>query len=203
MVYARSNGPSQLSLLDLLFELSKPRSSAASNRGRQPLWVGTLDVQGVVHLEAIRRFAPANSDLPMRLQMSMSGARVDPSRHFLVVIGEVRQMTEEIPEKARVTAIEPAPQVDVAFGLRADVETQQAAGRTRVIMHRLAASQADITIEADSLRQFVAALPREVQGSGLPLVVGEKLEPHALIVRTGFLKGGVRGQGAGVGSVKA
>ena len=75
MVYARSNGPSQLSLLDLLFELSKPRSSAASNRGRQPLWVGTLDVQGVVHLEAIRRFAPANSDLPMRLQMSMSGAR--------------------------------------------------------------------------------------------------------------------------------
>jgi hypothetical protein len=165
MVYVRSNGPSQLSLLDLLFELSKPRSSAASNRGRQPLWVGTLDVQGVVHLEAIRRFATANSDLPMRLQMSMSGARVDPSRHFLVVIGEVRQMTEEIPEKPRVTAIEPAPQVDVAFGLRADVETQPAAGGTRVIVHRLAASQADITIEADSLRQFVAALPREVQGS--------------------------------------
>jgi hypothetical protein len=58
-------------------------------------------------------------------------------------------------------------------------------------------------MEADSLRQFVAALPREVQGSGLALVVGEKIEPHALIVRTGFLKGGVRGQGAGVGSVKA
>ena len=34
-----------------------------------------------------------------------------------------------------------------------------------MIVHRLAASQADITIEADSLRQFVAALPREVQGS--------------------------------------
>ena len=88
MVYARSNGPSQLSLLDLLFELSKPRSSAASNRGSRPLWVGTLDVQGMVHLEA-RHFAPANSDLPIGLQMSMSGARVDPSRHFLVVIGEV------------------------------------------------------------------------------------------------------------------
>jgi hypothetical protein len=165
IVYLRSNGPSQLSLLDLLFELSKPRSSAASNRGSRPLWVGTLDVQGVVHLEAIRRFAPANSDLPIGLQMSMSGARVDPSRHFLVVIGEVRQMTEEIPEKPRVIAIEPVPQADVAFGLRADVETQPAAGGTRVVVHRLTASQADITIETDSLRHFGVALPREVQGS--------------------------------------
>jgi hypothetical protein len=43
--------------------------------------------------------------------------------------------------------------------------TVTAAGGTRVVMHRLATSQADITIEADSLRQFVAALPREVQGS--------------------------------------
>ena len=106
IVYARSNGLSQLSLLDLLFELSKPGSSAASNHGSQPLWVGTLDVQGVVHLEAIRRFAPANSDLPMRLHMSMSGVRADPSRHFLVAIGEVGQMSEEIPERPRVTAIE-------------------------------------------------------------------------------------------------
>ena len=165
IVYARSNGPSQLSLLDLLFELSKPRSSAASSRGSRPLWVGTLDVQGVVHLEAVRRFAPANSDLPMGLRMSMSGKREQPSRHFLVVIGEVRQMTDEIPEKPRVIAIQPAPQADVAFGLRADVETRPAAGGTRVIVHRLAASQANITIEADSLRQFVAALPREVQGT--------------------------------------
>jgi hypothetical protein len=165
IVYARSNGPSQLSLLDLLFELSKPRSSAASSRGSRPLWVGTLDVQGLVHLEAVRRFAPANSDLPMGLQMSMSGNREQPSRHFLVVVGEVRQMTDEIPEEPRVIAIEPAPQADVAFGLRADVETQPAAEGTRVIVHRLATSQADITIEADRLRQFVAALPREVQGS--------------------------------------
>jgi len=112
-------------------------------------------------------------------------------------------MTEEILEKLRITAIEPAPQADVAWGLRAGVETQPAAGGTHVLVHRLAASQADITIEAESLRQFVAALPREVQGSGLALVVGEKIEPHALIVRTGFLKGGVRGQGAGVSSVKA
>ncbi len=165
IVYARSNGPSQLSLLDLLFELSKPGSFAASsNRASRPPWVGTLDVQGMVHLEAIRRFAPANSDLPMGLQMSMSGPRGDPSRHFLVVIGEVRQMTEEIPEKPRATAIEPVPRADAAFGLRADVETQPAAGGTRIVVHRLAASQANITIEADSLRQFVAALPREVQG---------------------------------------
>src|SRR6266478_1155411 len=97
--------------------------------------------------------------------MSMSVVRVDPSRHFLVVIGEVGQTTEEIPEKPRATAIELAPQADVGFGLRADVETQPVAGGTRVVMHRLAVSQADITIEADSLRQFVAALPREVQGS--------------------------------------
>jgi dicarboxylate transporter DctA-like protein len=165
IVYARSNGPSQLSLLDLLFELSKPRSSAASSRGSRPLWVGTFDVQGLVHLDAVRRFAPANSDLPMGLQMSMSGNREQPSRHFLVVVGEVRQMTDEIPEEPRVIAIEPAPQADVAFGLRADVETQPAAEGTRVIVHRLATSQADITIEADRLRQFVAALPREVQGS--------------------------------------
>jgi hypothetical protein len=164
IVYLRSNGPSQLSLMDLLFVLSKPGSSAASNRASRPLWVGTLDVHGVVHLEAIRRFAPANSDLPMGFQMSMSGARVDPSRHFLVVIGKVRQ-TEEIPEKPGFIAIEPAPQADVAFGLRADVETQPVAGGMRVIVHRLATSQADVTIEADSLRQFAPALPREVQGS--------------------------------------
>jgi hypothetical protein len=40
-------------------------------------------------------------------------------------------MTEEILEKLRITAIEPAPQADVAWGLRAGVETQPAAGGTR------------------------------------------------------------------------
>src|SRR5439155_24434250 len=109
---------------------------------------GALAAHGVVPLEAIRRFAPANSALPMRLQMSLSGARADPSRHFLVVIGEVGQMTEEIPEKLRVTAIEPAPQADAAFGLRADVETQPAAGDAAVVVHGPAASQADIRIDA-------------------------------------------------------
>jgi hypothetical protein len=165
IVYVQANGPSQLSLLDLFFELSKPGSSAASNRGSQPLWIGTLDVQGVVHLEATRRFASANSDLPMTLQMSMSGGRMHPSRHFLVVIGEVRQMAKEIPEKPHVTAIEHAPQADAAFGLRAEVETQPATGPgTTITIERLQARNAKASIEVDTVRHYVATLPRELQG---------------------------------------
>jgi hypothetical protein len=58
IVYARSNGASQLSLLDLLLGLSKPRPAAVS----QPLWIDAVEVRGFVHREAIKGFAPAKSD---------------------------------------------------------------------------------------------------------------------------------------------
>lgn len=163
-VYARSNGPSQLSLLDLFFDRSQSGPPAESNRGTLPLGIDMLDVQGLIHLEPVRGFVSANADWPLALQMTMSGDRLALSRQFRVTIGEVRQLPEKIPEKPSVAVTEPASSADAAFGLRAEVDTQPAAGGTRIVVHRLAARQAALTIEADTLRQYVAKLPPELQG---------------------------------------
>jgi hypothetical protein len=163
-VYARSNGPSQLSLLDLFFRRSPSGPPAESNRGALPLGIDTLDVQGMIHLEPVRGFVSANAAWPLALQMTMSGDRLAPSRQFRVAIGEVRQLPEKTPEKPSVAVTEPIPSVDAAFGLRAEVDIQPAAGGTRVVVHRLAARQATLTIEAETLRQYVAKLPPELQG---------------------------------------
>jgi len=163
-VYARSNGPSQLSLLDLFFGRSQSGPPAESNRGTLPLGIDTLAVQGMIHLEPVRGFVSAHADWPLALQMTMSGDRMAPSRQFRVAIGEVRQLPEKIPEKPSVAVTELVPSVDAAFGLRAEVDIQPAAGGTRVVVHRLAARQATLTIEAETLRQYVAKLPPELQG---------------------------------------
>jgi hypothetical protein len=163
-VYARSNGPSQLSLLDLFFERSQPGPPRGSNRGALPLGIDMLDVQGIIHLEPVRGFVPAHADWPLALHMTMSGNRMGSSRQFRVAIGEVRQLPENIPEKPSVAATEPASSADVAFGLRAEVDTRSAAGGTRIVVHRLAARQAALTIEAETFRQYVAKLPPELQG---------------------------------------
>jgi hypothetical protein len=163
-VYARSNGPSRLSLLGLFFERSQSGPPAKSNRGTLPLGIDMLDVQGMIHLEPVRGFVSANVAWPLALQMTMSGDRLAPSRQFRVAIGEVRQLPEKIPEKPSVAATEPVPSVDTAFGLRAEVDIQPAAEGTRIVVHRLAARQATLTIEAEILRQYVAKLPPELQG---------------------------------------
>ncbi len=163
-VYARSNGPSQLSLLDLFFARSQSGAPAESNRGTLPLGIGTLAVHGMIRLEPVRGFVSVNADWPLALQMTMSGDRMAPVRQFRVTIGEVRQLPEKIPEKPSVAVTKPASSADAAFGLRAEVDIQPAAGGTRIVVHRLAARQAAVTIEAETLRQYVAKLPPQLQG---------------------------------------
>src|SRR5712691_2300404 len=163
-VYARSNGLSQLSLLDLFFARSQPGAPAESNRGTLPLGIGTLAVQGLIHLESVGGFVSAKADWPLALQMTMSSDRLAPARQFRVTIGEVRRLPEKIPEKPSVAVTEPASSADAAFGLRAEVDIQPAAGGTRIVVHRLAARQAAVTIEAETLRQYVAKLPPKLQG---------------------------------------
>lgn len=107
-VYARSNGPSQLSLLDLFFARSQSGAPAESNRGTLPLGIGTLAVHGMIHLEPVRGFVSVNADWPLALQMTMSGDRLAPARQFRVTIGEVWQLPEKIPEKPSVAMTKPA-----------------------------------------------------------------------------------------------
>jgi hypothetical protein len=164
IVYARPNDPSQLSLLDLFFETSQYSPPAESNRGTLPLWIDTLNVQGTFHVEPIRGFAPPNVDWPLALQMTMSGDRMAPSRQFRVAIGETRRLTAEIPEEPAGAATESAPSADAAFGLLTEVETQPTAVGTRVLVHRLAARRAALTIEADILRRYTTNLPAELHG---------------------------------------
>jgi hypothetical protein len=164
-VYTRPNSPSPLALLDLLSERSTSSPPTASTRGTLPIWIDTLNVQGIIHLEPIQGFVTARADWPLALHMTMSGDRMDPSRQFRVAIGETLQLPEETPEKPSMVASERAPRADAAFGLRTDVETQPAAGGTRVVVHRLAARQAVLAIEADILRQYTAKLPANLHGS--------------------------------------
>src|SRR5713101_3569959 len=134
-VYARSNGPSQLSLLDLFFERSQSGAPAESHRGTLPLGISTLAVQGVIHLEPVGGFVSAKADWPLALHMTMSSDRLAPARQFRVTIGDVRRLPEKIPEKPPVAVAEPASSADAAFGLRAEVDIQPAAGGTRIVVH--------------------------------------------------------------------
>ena len=163
-VYARLNGPSHLSLLDLYFERFPSGALAESHRDTLPMWIDTLNVQGMIHLEPMRGFVSASADWPLALQMTTSGDRMDPSRQFRMAIGETRQLPEKIPATPSVAAPEPPPSADAVFGLLMEVETQPAVGGTRVVVHRVAASQAALTIEADTLRQYLTKLPPELQG---------------------------------------
>jgi hypothetical protein len=103
-----------------------------------------------------------SADSPLALQMTMSGHRVDPARQFRMAIGESRQ-SEGIPETPAVAATEPAPSGDTASGLLMEVKAQPAAGGMRVVVHRLAARQAALMIQADTLLQCWTALPHKIQ----------------------------------------
>ncbi|HSF32494.1 MAG TPA: YdbH domain-containing protein [Candidatus Tectomicrobia bacterium] len=162
-VYARPNGPSQLSLLDLFSELSQSGPAAESNRGTLPLWIDTLRVQGTIHVEAIKGLVPASANWPLALQMTMSGDGMAPSRQFRVAIGETRLLAEENPKEPSDAATEPAANADAAFGLLTEVETQPAAVGTRIVLHRLAARRVALTLEADTLGQYMTNLPPELQ----------------------------------------
>jgi hypothetical protein len=147
-----------------VFERSTSSPSAAFTRGTLPIWIDTLNVQGIIHVEPIPGFMSARAAWPLALRVTMSGDRMDPSRQIRMAIGETMQIPEGLPETPSLAAPEPAPTAEPAFRLLTDVETQPAAGGTRVVVHRLAASQAALTIEADSLRRSTTKLPADLHG---------------------------------------
>jgi hypothetical protein len=140
------------------------RPPTASTRGTLLIWIDTLNVQGIIHLEPIKGFVSGRADWPLALHMTMSGDHMDPSRQFRIAIGETLQVPEEIPKKTPVAAPGPAPSAEAVFGLLTDVETQPAAGGIRVVVHRLAAGHAALTIEAELLRQYTTMLPADLHG---------------------------------------
>ena len=163
-VYARSNGSSQLSLLALVFRSSPYDPAAEFGHGTLSLWIDTLNAQGLMHLEPVKGFGSASTNLPLMLHMTASGDRMAPSRQFRMTIGETHPLPDKISEKPSMITPDLAPRVDAAFGLRAEVDTQPAAGDTSRVVYRLVARHAALMIEADTLRRYVTKLPPELQG---------------------------------------
>ena len=161
-LYARANGHSQLSLIDFAYELSG--SPSVPSPGVMPFWIGTLEVHGRIRPPAVIPVEAAKSDFPMTLLMTMSGERAAPLRHFMIEIGGVPQGRENISAKASLRANQSGPGPDGAFAVVADVATQTTAGATRLLIHRLIATDAAITLDASTVRHFVTILPPEVQG---------------------------------------
>lgn len=159
VLYARTDGHSQLSLIDLAYELWRPSTVSRA----EPFWIGTIEIHGRIRQEGLIPISAAKSDLPMALQMIMSGARTAPSRHLMVAIGSPHEGGQD-SVKAFPGANPPAAVGDSAFELVADVETHSLAGGTRVVIHRLAAARAVLSLDADTLRHFVTALPPEIHG---------------------------------------
>jgi hypothetical protein len=162
-VYARSNDSSQLSLLALVFR-SSPYDPATEFGHGTLLWIDTLNAQGMMHLEPVKGFGSASTNLPLVLHMSASGDRMAPSRQFRMTIGETQPLPDKISEKPSMTAPDLAPRADAVFGLRAEVDTQPAAGDTSRVVYRLVARHAALMLEADTLRRYVTKLPLELQG---------------------------------------
>lgn len=164
IVYARPNGLSQLSLLDVFLQLAKSAGPSMPNRTTPPLSIGVLKVQGLLHQEPFKGLAQAKADLPLALEMTMSGGRLNPSRRFSVAVGEAPQTPRPSREGPAAAPAKPVTDADSAFGLWAEAETQPVPGATRVVLRRLTARQSAVTIEADALRQYLSTLPPEVQG---------------------------------------
>jgi hypothetical protein len=163
-VYARSNDSSQLSLLALIFRPSLYDPAAEFDHGTLSLWIDTLNAQGIMHLEPVKGFGSASANLPLVLHMTASGDRAAPSRQFRMTIGETQPLPDKISEKPSMTVPDLASRVGTAFGLRAEVDTQPAAGGTSRVVYRLVARHAALMIEADILRRYVTKLPPELQG---------------------------------------
>lgn len=159
MLYARSDDHSQLSLIDLAYELSRPSTVSRAS----PIWIGTTEIHGRIRQEHLIPGTEAESDLPMALQMIMSDDRARPSRHLTIVIGSSGPGREQDTVKVS-PAIEQPARNDLSFGMVADLDTQPLVEGTRVVIHRLAAAHAALTLDADTLRAFMATLPPEIHG---------------------------------------
>jgi hypothetical protein len=164
IVYARSNGPLQLSLLPLVFRSSPDSPLAEFGYGAVSLQIDTLTVQGLVRVESVRGLTSTNANLPLALDMTVSGDRMAPARQFRLTVGETQSWPGKISEKPSRPAPELAPQIDATFGLRAEVDTQPLAGNTSKMACRLVIRHAAFMIEAATLRRYVARLPVALHG---------------------------------------
>ena len=158
VVFARPNGPSQLSLLSL--SMKEPEESVPSGptSGSRLPWIDTLEVRGRIRQEPVPGLVPSAGDLPVEIEMTMSGERTSPSRRFEVALGEV----QNLPEKTSEVFSTATP--TAGFGLRAEVETGAADGKTRIVVRRLSARKAAVAIDAEVLRRYAPALPPELRG---------------------------------------
>jgi hypothetical protein len=161
-VYICLTNPSPLALLELFVPHSSSVPIAESQRSTLPLWIDTLNIQGLVHLEGGKGFTPITAKWPLTLQMTTSGDRLQPVRRFRVAVGMVRAIQKRTL-KSRAGAA-PAPSAEDAFGLWADFDTQPAAGDTRVEVRRLAVGAVTLMIATEVLRPYVPKLPVELSG---------------------------------------
>ena len=162
-IYARLTGPSPLSLL-ALFNDSSSDPMAEAQRNLLPLWIDTLNVEGLFHLEAGKGFTPATAEWPLTLRMTMSGDRLHPTRRFRVTIGAAGPVNEKIAKPPASAAPAPARSAEEGFSLQADFDMQPTAKETRVMVHHLAAGPVAVKIAADTLRQYAPNLPAELSG---------------------------------------
>jgi dicarboxylate transporter DctA-like protein len=163
-VYARPNGPSPLSLLDLFRDPSQSSPLPETSHGTLPLWIDTLSIQGIIRLESIKGLMSDRTDWPLVLRLTMSGDRKDPSRQFRLAIGDAQQLPEKFDATPSIVAHEVFPSTNAVFGLMMEVETRPAAGGTRVVVHHLTAHQVTLMIEADILRKYTTMLPADLYG---------------------------------------
>jgi hypothetical protein len=159
-LYARTDDHSQLSLVDLAYELWQPSTGSRAS----PFWIGTTEIHGRIRQEPLIPRTEAQSDLPMALRMIMSGDRARPSRRLTIAIGNSSPVREQDSVKVSPATEQPATVSDSSFGMVADINTQSLAEGTRVVIHRLAAAHAALTLDADTLRAFVATFPPEIHG---------------------------------------
>jgi dicarboxylate transporter DctA-like protein len=189
-LYARTDGHAQLSLIDFAYEFLRPSKVARTS----PFWIGTIEIDGRIRQEGLIPISAAKADLPVALQMMMSGGRAAPSRHFTVVIGGPRQGREQDSVRASTGVNQALVASRSAFEMVADLETQAMAGGTRVMIHRMAAAHAALALDADMLRHFVAALPPELHGRievGLANISGSGAVDLANPANRGPFSGGI------------
>ena len=159
-LYARSDGHSQLSLIDLAYEVWRPSTVSRAS----PFWIGTIEIHGRIRQEIVTSRGVPQSDLPMALQMIMSGERARPSRHLAIAIGNSGSGRAHDVARVSPDVEKPAASNDSSLVMLADIDAQSPVEGTRMVIHRLAAAHAALTLDADTLRTFVTKLPPEMHG---------------------------------------
>jgi len=148
-------GASAASLLALWKVVSGP----AGKPGRVTLVIDALDVRGTVHSEPAAGVAASDVAWPLSLRMNAPGDRGNPTRRLRLAVGTIERLPAS---SADVIQRGPAPRA--AFGLRAEVSIRPTEGSRRFGLHRLSTRDAALTIDAEMLREYVPAVPAELEG---------------------------------------